>query len=86
MNKRERIWYAVIEAQNKIGGTLEDVADRLSVTRSLLYQWRNGTIKNPQADAMLKLAELSELSVQWIVSGRGPRRNRTSIAVPQSER
>lgn len=67
------------------GFTQEELAIRLHVVRQTISKWENGT-SVPDADALQKLAEVLEVSVQDLLGGTIPAENNQNELIEQLAR
>lgn len=71
----ERIAVAVQTARDKNGMTVEQVAERLGVSKQSVYQWVTvGERKDLNGTNLVDLSELSGISPMWIMRNRGPQK------------
>lgn len=50
----------------------EELADKLHISRSAIYQWLNGTTKNLKNQLLFNFAEETGYSAKWIATEEGP--------------
>lgn len=53
-------------ARKTRGLTMDQLADKVGVSKSAISQWEHGKIENLSAANLLKLAEVLEVSPRWI--------------------
>jgi transcriptional regulator with XRE-family HTH domain len=50
----------------------DEIADKLKISRSAVYQWLDGTTKNLKNQILFDLAEETGYSAKWIATEEGP--------------
>lgn len=55
------------------GLTAAEAARGMGITGSALSQWENGHVKNLRPDNLLAAARYYQVSIPWLISGKGPR-------------
>ncbi len=71
MDLRQRLAHAM----DAISSNIAEVARRLDIKPQAVYQWETGETR-PSVASLRKIADLTGISVDWLMSGRG--------SVPQS--
>lgn len=56
------------------------------ITKSLISQWENGKVKNPQIATMSALEAVTGFSQSYLATGRGPRKASMGQALADSQR
>ncbi|NPU15647.1 helix-turn-helix transcriptional regulator [Bradyrhizobium sp. 83012] len=51
---------------------LGDTANRIGVSRTSLHQWESDAVKNPDLRKLAAFTELADISLDWLLQGRGP--------------
>jgi transcriptional regulator with XRE-family HTH domain len=54
--------------------TMQELADKLGVTKNAISKLENGTSKNLKMEHLYKLQDISGFSSEWIAIGRGSMR------------
>lgn len=77
----DRVRWAVEQS----GHTLPEIAAAIGCTHSALSQWQTGStaVENIKAGLLLRFCEHTGASIQWIMTGDGPRLTR--YARPREE-
>lgn len=58
-------------AREARGLTQEELARRVNVTASTVSKWEQGARANPQSRAMVAVAALLGVSLDWLLLGKG---------------
>lgn len=73
MALKDRIKEAVDHFEDK-GGKIPDLAAKLKVSRSAIYQWLDGSTKNLKNEVLFDLAKETGFSAEYIATGKGIKR------------
>ena len=66
------------QAREKSGMSQTRLAELLGVTRSACSQWESGSGTSPRRERLEQLAQLLSVNYEWLATGRGPMRGRSS--------
>ena len=76
----EEVGARLAEARTRIGDNQTDFAQKLGLKNYQSWQGYEKGLKSPKIDMIYRIAELTNTSVDWLVSGNGP----TSSAVSEA--
>jgi transcriptional regulator with XRE-family HTH domain len=62
----EKIGENIRKIRHKLGLTQQELADRVSISRSVLTRWENGSL-TPDVDTLVKLSQLFNVSLDGLV-------------------
>ncbi|HXF08357.1 MAG TPA: helix-turn-helix transcriptional regulator [Candidatus Acidoferrales bacterium] len=66
-------------AREKSGMSQTRLAELLGVTRSACSQWESGSGTSPRRERLEQLAKLLSVNYEWLATGRGSMRGRSSL-------
>ena len=55
------------EKREEIHMSVEELADKLGVTRQSVYRWQNGAVKNIDRDLITKMAAMFHVTPEWLM-------------------
>lgn len=67
MNLHERIARSV----DLSGLSQNDIARQLETTQDNVSNWVRGVVKNPKIEVLTKLAEICNVDLKWLITGKG---------------
>ena len=75
----------IAQRLNEVNMSQSELAKRVGVSRGAVYQWIAGLTKNLKSDVAQKTAEALEVSVEWLVTGKGTQSRSNVIALENEE-
>jgi transcriptional regulator with XRE-family HTH domain len=61
------------EARSGYKGTIDELAKKVGVSRSAIYQWLGGNSKNLKLENLFSFAEATGYSARWIATNKEPK-------------
>ncbi|WP_080663705.1 helix-turn-helix domain-containing protein [Bradyrhizobium elkanii] len=60
----------------------DQIAERLNMSRNALSTWETGAVENIPISKLIKFAEMTKVSLDWLLTGSGPPPDFANIEVP----
>ncbi|PKY11814.1 hypothetical protein B1757_02300 [Acidithiobacillus marinus] len=73
-------------AREAAGLSMSELARRLNVSKQVVWSWENRDIKDPRLEHILALRDILNISIDWLVTGKGEMREKNDPARVLSER
>jgi transcriptional regulator with XRE-family HTH domain len=70
------------QARELVGLSRSDLARRIGVGPSAAIQWENPQGTAPNVRHLIAIAEITDVSFEWLATGRGPARLGTGSEIP----
>lgn len=73
MNRMNTIGQRIRAAREAVELDQVQLAKRVGTTKSAVSQWESGATKNVRPDNLLRVADVTGVSIRWLITGTGPR-------------
>jgi repressor LexA len=81
MKLRERIAGSI----SKSGLSQSELADKIGLLQKNISDMVRGSTKNPKIDVLIKLAEICEVDLKWLLTGKGEMMKSEPIKIKQED-
>lgn len=68
-------WERIVEAFGT--DKIPEIAKKINLTYYAVRKWKHGRL--PGLDALLKISDMTDSSVQWLITGEGPKSKRRIV-------